>query len=388
MQNQRNDKKDKRILLIGTLPPIYTGQSVSFKMLTDNIKNRAKIRIVNLSGRRVGSNSGEPSTARALDYLSIFFDFFVKIIRPTDTVYITIAQSTHGFFRDFVFICTSSILGRNVVVHLKGGNYGTFYAKQNNVLKAVIRWTLRKTDRILVLGEKLRPMYDFEPSLENKIYVVENGLPFEPSHVVKEKRIIENEPINLLFLSNLIESKGYLDLIEALRILREKHGFRDFKCHFAGEFMLNDDDSQIASLEQAKDTFFAKIGSHSLQGSVVYHGTVNGVTKEKLLMLAHVFVLPTNYNNEGQPVSIIEALAYATPIIATDYRAISDMLIDGETGFFVKYGDPEDLAFSIKRTIENDENFSKISRNARALYESKFTTEKHLSRIYPHILSL
>jgi glycosyltransferase involved in cell wall biosynthesis len=388
MQHNRNNKRNLHVLLIGTLPPIYTGQSVSFKMLTDNIQHEANIRVVNLSGRNVGSNSGEPSSARAFDYFFIIFDFFSKVIRRTDVVYITIAQSTHGFFRDFIFICTSKLFGRKVIVHLKGGNYGNFFAKQSKAFKAIIRWTLRKTDRILVLGEKLRAMYDFEPALKDKIYVVENGLPFEPVQVTKEKRIIENEPINLLFLSNLIESKGYLDLIEALKILQEKYEFNDIRCHFAGEFMLNDDDHHVTSLEQAKTAFFTKIESYNLGDSVIYYGTVDGVAKEKLLKLAHVFVLPTNYNNEGQPVSIIEALAYATPVIATDYRAISDMLIDGETGFFVKYGDPEDLASRIKRTIENAEDFSAMSRNARALYESKFTTEEHLSRIYPHILNL
>ena len=50
------------------------------------------------------------------------------------------------------------------------------------------------------------------------------------------------------------------------------------------------------------------------------------------------------FNNEEQPVSIIEA------VVLTDYRAIPDMVVHEKTGFLVPYGQPETIAQVIAET--------------------------------------
>ena len=370
-----------KLLLVGPLPPPQHGQSLSFKMLVDSfLEESSEIKVISIADKKISGKRGFQKTlARIYSYISIIIHYFIYVSTNSCRVYITIAQSRQGFYRDFVMIWIASLFSRPIVVHLKGGNYGGFYSEQSGLLKWIIRKTLLRVERILVLGHKLTSMYDFEPKLKGRIYVVENGLPFDLKP--KQTKTI-NGKIQLLFLSNMVESKGYLDILDALHLLGDMKN--QFHINFAGTFYVNSDDDQVTSEEHAKQLFQDKINKLSLEQLVTYHGTVSGQKKIKLLESAHVFLLPTNYNNEGQPVSIIEALAFGIPIIATDYRAITDMVINNITGCLVDYKSPDQIANAIKY-ICSDQHYQKMSASCLQLYANKFTRVAHIERIRPHI---
>lgn len=376
-------KKKFNLILVGPLPPPYHGQSVSFKMLADSMGGMpdCEIDLVNLADKNIsGSRNSWLLGKRILDYLKVLTCFIMALRVNASRVYITIAQSRQGFMRDFLLIWIAYCFRAPIVVHLKGGNYHGFYDEQPKFVQWLIRKTLLKVERILVLGKNLLGMYDFEPLLKDKIFVVENGLPFDIAG--SKRKELNKEKIELLFLSNLVESKGYLDIIEALSLLPNKDNFH---INFAGGFYVNCDDLTVVSEQQAKQQFFSRINSLGLENNVTYHGVVSGEEKLDLLRKSHIFLLPTNYNNEGQPVSIIEALAFGMPIITTDYRAISDMVLPRETGYFVEYGKPKDIADAIQKICNND-TYSRMSQLCIEHYQFKFTREAHLARIQPHIL--
>ncbi|MCG9683939.1 glycosyltransferase family 4 protein [Vibrio sp. Isolate23] len=371
-----------KIILVGPLPPPNHGQSMSFAMLVDVMSIDYDIKVIDIADRREKIDNGFiGKISRVRSYIFPLLVYLWYIMTNDARVYLTISQSRYGFLRDLIFILGASFFGRKVVVHLKGGNYHNFYEGETRLMQYLISYTLLKTERILVLGKKLVHMYDFEPGLRERIFVVENGLPFEsPKENFKS---LGEGSIRLLFLSNLIESKGYLDVLEAVKQL-VNDGY-DIRVDFAGAFLCNADDSSTRSEKESKLQFERFVVDNSLSDIVTYHGTVGGESKLQLLRGANVFILPTNYNNEGQPVSIIEALAFGIPIIATDYRAIPDMLVNGETGFFVKYKSPHSIVDAVKR-ISEPEVYAKMSQNCLALFDRKFTREAHISRILKHIL--
>ncbi|MEA3280610.1 MAG: glycosyltransferase family 4 protein [Thermodesulfobacteriota bacterium] len=373
------------IILIGPLPPPYVGQSIAFQMLVEGIrKHHLPYAVVDLSGKRK-SYGGAASWARALEYIKILFDYFYKSILGKKTIYITIAQSRHGFLRDFVIIWLAYLKGHRIVCHLKGGNYDNFYEAQPKWLRWLIRKTLLRTDSLLVLGQRLRDMYNFEPKLKNRIQVVPNGLPFHLNKLEMPKTLPENksEPIRLLYLSNLIESKGYLDLLEAVRILVKEYEI-SIECRFCGLFLANKpDDVLVHDAVHGQKLFEDFVTTNNLEKNVTYCGVVSGEEKNNELRNAHFFVLPTNYDNEGQPVSIIEAMAFGNVVISTDYRAIPDMVVHGKTGFLVPYGQPKVIARVIADSIGDHEMYRKMSKAALEHFQKHFTREAHLSRIIP-----
>jgi glycosyltransferase involved in cell wall biosynthesis len=335
--------------------------------------------VVNLSGRESGS--GKSMAGRALEYGWILLDYMRKTTFGKKKVYITIAQSLRGFWRDFFMIWYAACFGHSVVCHLHGGNYGQFFANQPAWIQNLVRATLRRADHIYVLGERLRDMFDFDPGLEHKIKVVCNGLPFLLPDEENEKRAPDGlkHPVTLLYLSNLIESKGYLHVLEAVEML-VRAGL-NVKCRFFGRFLSNADDIVVRNAEHGRQLFDSFVKERGLEGAVEYCGTIEGKEKLKALNEAHFFVLPTQYDNEGQPLSIIEAMAFGNVVISTDYRAIPEMVIDQVNGVLVPYAEPEAIANAITDLCREPKRYERMSLAAKRHFKANFTREAHLDKI-------
>jgi glycosyltransferase involved in cell wall biosynthesis len=148
---------------------------------------------------------------------------------------------------------------------------------------------------------------------------------------------------------------------------------------------VHDEEDRNASVRQAQ--FIKLIEDSGLEKCVAYHGVVVGRRKEELIKLAHLFVLPTSYPWEGQPISIIEALAFGTPVVATRYRGIPEQVIDGYNGFLVAPNAPEDIAGAVKKIATDSDLYSTLSRNAISHFQGNFTQEVHLHRLISVILN-
>jgi glycosyltransferase involved in cell wall biosynthesis len=290
-----------------------------------------------------------------------------------------IGQSRVGFLRDFCFIWLASLLGHRAVTHLHGGNYASFYASQPPWLQWLIKKTLARVDKLIVLSASLESCFDFLGSGREKTTVVPNGLPFELLESATPVSLQPGQPIRVLYLSNMIEAKGYWQVLEACRILK-KQGV-PFRCEFCGEFISASDDQLYHSAAEARQAFLRAVEEWQLEKEVKWWGVARGEEKSLQLRRAHCFVLPTRYGNEGQPVSIIEALAFGKVIIATQYRAIPDMLSEGYNGFFVDSDSPEQIAERVEWLWRNPGELTRMSLDSLARYRQSFTREEHVSRL-------
>jgi ubiquinone biosynthesis O-methyltransferase len=376
--------KKVNTLLIGILPPPINGQTIAFQALANELGGD----ILTLSGKRHENFSG--TILKTFTFLGLLFRLIFKLISKKYHVYHTPSQSQEGFLRDFPIVFLSKLFGSKVIIHIHGGNYDGFYESQNIIFKKLISKMLMMTDSIIVLSDNLKKMLDFEPKLSSKIRVIQNGLPFAISSDLSLKKqlpIGKQGAINIIFLSNLIESKGYLDALEATEILVNRFGY-NIKTDFCGEFIQYDDAQRFKKLEDAKEYFFDFIKRNNLTQNVHYQGIVEKEAKQRLLENAHFFVLPTHYKNEGQPISIIEAMANHCVVLTTDYRGISEMIKHYESGIFIDSKAPENIAEQIQYLIENTSEYEKISENGYQNYLENYTKEKHLNSLIDEINDL
>jgi len=365
------------IILVGPMPPPIDGQSMAFGLLARGLSSESgDTSIVNIN--RPSDGFARSRVARVLDYLRFIGIFLGQLVRhPGANVYLTVAQSRAGFVRDVVFIGLARLARRKIVIHVHGGNYDGFYRSQPAALRWLIRRILSWTSVIIVLAERLCSMFDFDPKLALRIHVVPNGLPGDTPPYTPVTPPREGEPFRVLFLSNLIESKGYLEVIEAAGLL-VRSGI-DIRLDLCGEFRANpSDDRRVCSAEQARRLAEDIILSQGLCEQVHLRGVVSGADKDQLLSHCHVLVLPTRYDAEGQPLAIIEAMAWGRPVITTDYRGIPDLVEDGVTGYLLATAEPNLIADHIRRLVSRPDLLASMGAASRARFEARFSSRAHL----------
>lgn len=90
------------------------------------------------------------------------------------------------------------------------------------------------------------------------------------------------------------------------------------------------------------------------------------------LKYADLFILPSNY--EGLPMSLLEALAYGVPVVASAVGGVTEVL-NGENGFAVN-NNIDIFEEKIKYILSDQDVLNKMSESARKSYLANFTIEK------------
>ncbi|MEM7530788.1 MAG: glycosyltransferase family 4 protein [Chloroflexota bacterium] len=383
--NQKTPRKSTPCLLVGfSSQHSVTGLALAFDLLLSGFEQRKlPYRVVDFGELGLATRPGSFDWQRLYETIGLLISFGAKLPNIR-TVYLVIASSKLGFFRDAMMIWASRLFNRRVVLHLHGGGYQSFYALQPRWLQRVIAKTIDQADKIIVLGTQLRHQFAFVPNAEQKIRVVPNALPLglQPT-TTTAKSLSHDEPLQLLYLSNLIESKGYLVLLAACRILHHEYQV-PIHCDFCGDFVQTATESSHNqhhdSPAQAKASFLRLVEEWALGDVVTYHGRVMGAQKQQLLQQTHAFILPTTYPWEGQPISIIEALAFATPVIATAHRGIPEQVIDDYNGFLV-IPEPMSVANAVRELWQNPSRYQELSQNAKIHFQTNFSQEQHLDHL-------
>jgi glycosyltransferase involved in cell wall biosynthesis len=101
---------------------------------------------------------------------------------------------------------------------------------------------------------------------------------------------------------------------------------------------------------------------------------------QALMRAARALVFPSVWY-EGQPLTVYEALACGTPVVVSDACAGREAVVDGETGFWFRSGDPDALAAHLRR-LSDDALSQRMGRAAHARYwAAPLTPDVHLDRL-------
>nr|WP_255481253.1 glycosyltransferase [Pontibacter sp. Tf4] len=169
------------------------------------------------------------------------------------------------------------------------------------------------------------------------------------------------QPCKLLFLSNMMEEKGVLVLLEACKLLKDKG--LDFECHFVGAW------SDIS-----EEMFTATVQEYNIQENIFAYGKKLNGDKKAFLQQADIFILPTN--NDCFPLVLLEAMEYGLPVISTPEGGIPDIVVNGENGFLVPQRDVKALVDKLSILMQEPDLRTKMGAAGRKRYEEFFTLGK------------
>ena len=91
--------------------------------------------------------------------------------------------------------------------------------------------------------------------------------------------------------------------------------------------------------------------------------------------------------NEGLPISIMEATSFGIPVIATDVGGTSEIVKNGENGFLIeKDFTDDDLVDKLRMICEmSDEEYMRLRHNSRKIYEESFECVRNVERFLSEI---
>jgi glycosyltransferase involved in cell wall biosynthesis len=359
------------------MPPIINGQSLVTKSIFDIlVEAEYHVEFLPLTNLNHGS-SFSLIFDKLKFYLKIFFKFLQKTIFGNYIIYLNGARSIGGTFRNLPFLIISKILRNKIILHFHCGDIDDFLNSQNKIIKFFLLWAYKLPDKLIILSPTLSKNFSRLINNDNLV-IIENGI---NSPLAKPKIIRESESFKILYLSNLILSKGYFDILIAVDYLVNKLSFKNIECNFCGEFLTSYDDPELNSIEKMKLDFHDYITQNNLSNHVNYKAQILDEEKNKILNDSHILVLPTNYSTEAQPLSIIEAISRGNVIISTNFRAIPDMVINHYNGKFVAFGDPLSIAHNILYFINNPTDFTKYSSNSISIFQKSFTYDSFKCKI-------
>jgi glycosyltransferase involved in cell wall biosynthesis len=285
--------------------------------------------------------------------------------RPS-VVYFTIVPTGKIFYRDALITALIKLFRRRIVFHLH--RKGIEEMADGSRHK---RWLLRRTFKnttVICLSKKLtadiRTVYKPEP------FILPNGIEFV------NRPIIERDAAapRILYLSNLVINKGIEVFLQSLVELH-KQG-----CSFRASVVGAPVDY---TLDQAK-AFCAGAGIGHL---VEIPGPKFGADKFDELARADIFVLPSF--NECVPLTILEAMQFGLPVVATSVGGIPDILHDGVNGLLVPPGSTKDLTARLKQLLVNKTERLQMGYSARERFMQKYTLAKFydgLTGIFEQVL--
>lgn len=157
----------------------------------------------------------------------------------------------------------------------------------------------------------------------------------------------------IVVLARLEPQKGHAVLLDAMASVR--HAFPPVRLVCLGEGSLR------AELE-------SRVATLGLSDCVRFPGFHSDVLP--WLELADFTVLPSLF--EGLPLAVLESLAAAKAVVATDADGTPEAVIDGVTGFIVPPGDSSHLADAIRTLLADPARCRIFGRNGRKLVEARF----------------
>ena len=124
-----------------------------------------------------------------------------------------------------------------------------------------------------------------------------------------------------------------------------------------------------------------------LSKDVTWLGWLKGEEKEKYLKECDIFVLPTYF--EGQPVVLLEAMAYKCAIVASKTGGIPQMISNGDTGILIQPKDGDALKQGIEKALADTELCRRLGENAYHKVQEEFSIDhsmEELLQVYRKVL--
>lgn len=317
------------VVLVGATPPPVTGQAVATEAMFEAIE-AAAADDPEISVRRCAITVDRPRIVNVFNKIRLLLTALasVTLARLSGAaahVYL-VADSGQGAYLSGVAARLLQLLARRLVIHHHGFKW---IDRRNAALQRLLFFN--GATHIALCGamrRRLAERYDAPPTV-----VVSNAHIVSAPPPSERTTLAAGAPLTLGHLSNLTLDKGLGRVLDSYATLTSAGA--NVRLTIAGEPVDAHAAERLAAALQADPT-------------IVHLGFVAGAEKHAFLQSIDVFLFPSLYAIEAEPIVVLEALAHGVPVIAYDQGCIGTML---EKASGVAFASTDDFAENATRTI-------------------------------------
>ena len=353
-----------KVMLVGPIPPPYGGIPFYVKTLFEsgitnidfylfNTAMPAWIAPINREGKRsyasIFENGFWVGIKKCCFVLFSFASLAFSILRERPQIVQVFTSSYWGYWRNWIYLLISRMLGRRTIFHLLNA-IDIFYSDSGSIQRYWLRRSLNSADYYLVQSPEL--MGWVKKISKSEVISIWNGIDFRqiplkkappPSFIASSVR-----PVGIT-IGALGRNKGTAELIIALQRLKVEH------INLGWVFVGDGDSAYYKSMAESK----------GVAENIYFTGPVQEFEKWHYLHHADIFCLPSYA--EGQPISILEAMAVGLPIISTAVGSIPEVVRDGIDGYIIQPVNIDSLVSRIKELLQNSEKRHFMGQNAQRI---------------------
>jgi len=291
----------RSIAFVGPLPPPLNGFSNVCAMMLAMLRSNGEVHVFDRAPKH-------KQPRQLLTQLLLPLQYGTLCLKRRDLVLYLALSGAYGQIYDWLYVLISKALRRPIFIH----HHSFAYIYQPTRLNHWFFAWVRNANHIVLsrsMGDALVRLYRLNPAT---IKTVSNAA-FYTAAEASRPELAGRAPLQLGYLSNITFEKG---IVEFFSILERLHGLHiEYQAHIAGPVA-----------EAARETFEKLLSGAS---QVEYVGPVFGEAKDAFYRQMDVFLFPTKYANEAEPLVVYEALRQGVYVIACDRGAISEMLRNG-----------------------------------------------------------
>jgi glycosyltransferase involved in cell wall biosynthesis len=290
----------------------------------------------------ISTSTSDASINKHFHFLNSFLKISFICITNSDIRILHLHSAAKGsFIRKSIIGLTGKLFNKKVVFHIHSGSFETYY-KKAGIFQFLIQFILYNMDTVICLSEQWKHFYQEKLGLNNVIVI---GNPVEIPELLEYQN--DTNRIQLLFLGKICDNKGIFDLIDYLK---------------SNLFFINNQIELLIGGDGEVDRLKQLLKDPCLNNKIIYCGWVQEDLKVQLLTNCDLYILPSYF--EGLPVSILEAMAFGKPIIATNVGGVPSIVQNNQNGWLFNPGSFKELDTVFEQIFEKRDILSNYGKSS------------------------
>ena len=348
------------VVVVGQTPPPFGGQAMVIKLLMEGSYRDVRLSLVRMGFSREMPEIGRLSIRKLLMLPALIARIAHARLKTGAQVLFYPPSSLEriGLYRDIVVLLATRWMFRRTVYHFLSGGISEHYPKLSAPVRLLVRAAMFEPDVAVRTSEHAPP--DPAAVRAEREVLLHNPVQDIPESVMRNPPPKDDPPM-VLYAAVLRESKGVLDLLEACARARDK-GAR-LKVMVLGHSASEEMDRRIARL----------IAERQLADIVHLAGVITGDALHEMYARASVFCFPSYFETEALPLVVVQALQHSLPVVATRWRGIPSLVVDGDNGYLVEPRNVENLACRLAELLDDPALRARMGASGHRRHVERFT---------------